>query len=233
MPWDYAQLVAELAAHSEHMLDVGTGGGEQLASLTCRAPCTVATEAWSPNVPVAAQRLRPLGVHVVQVEPAPDNDEQGYVEQAGRLPFRDGSFDLVINRHESFVAREVARIMTSGAHFITQQVADGLAAELHGLLGLPWAGTKNNREVWSLTLARRQVEAAGLAVVRADATETSMWFGDVGALTWYLWAVPWEVPSFSPESHRRQLAALHERMKTDGPQGVKFRYFWLEAVKPS
>lgn len=36
---------------------------------------TVATEAWPPNVPIAAARLRPLGIPVVQDEGAPDNTD--------------------------------------------------------------------------------------------------------------------------------------------------------------
>jgi hypothetical protein len=52
---------------------MGTGGGERLSRLAPRPRPTVATEAWPPNVPVAAGRLHPIGVAVVQDEGAPDN----------------------------------------------------------------------------------------------------------------------------------------------------------------
>jgi len=37
----------------------------------------------------------------------------------GRLPFRDGAFALVIDRHEAFNAREVARVLAPDGVFIT------------------------------------------------------------------------------------------------------------------
>jgi hypothetical protein len=90
------------------MLDMGTGGGEALSGLPDRAPRTIATEAWPPNVPVAGRRLLPLGIPVIQDEAARDNMDQNGANDGGRLPFRDGSLDLVCNRHESFLALEVS-----------------------------------------------------------------------------------------------------------------------------
>jgi hypothetical protein len=69
---------------------MGTGGGEALSGLVPRPPRTVATEAWPPNVPVAARRLRPLDIPVVQDEGAAENFAQD--ASRGRLPFRDGAF---------------------------------------------------------------------------------------------------------------------------------------------
>src|SRR3984885_15278096 len=62
LPWDYRAEVARYAAEARSLLDMGTGGGEWLASLTPHPPYTVATEGWPPNVPVAAQRLRQVGI---------------------------------------------------------------------------------------------------------------------------------------------------------------------------
>jgi SAM-dependent methyltransferase len=80
----------------------------------------LAAEAWPPNVPVAAARLRALGIAVVQDEGAPENDTQH--PGRGRLPFRDEAFDLVTNRHEAFQAAEVRRVLAPGGTFVTQQV---------------------------------------------------------------------------------------------------------------
>lgn len=119
LPWDFTHLVAERARSVHDMLDMGTGGGEWLADLPVHPPHTVATEAWAPNVPVARERLRPLGVDVVQVEGAPDNNLQASDEAGGDLPFEPESFDLITNRHESFLATEVARVLRSGGIFLT------------------------------------------------------------------------------------------------------------------
>ena len=108
-PWDFGEIAAECATRAATMLDMGTGGGEWLSSLRARAPVTVATESWPPNVGLAATRLHGLGVPVVHVEGARDNLRQDRGDPRGRLGFVGEAFDLVTNRHESFVASEVPR----------------------------------------------------------------------------------------------------------------------------
>ena len=53
-----------------------------------RLLCTVATESWPPNVAVAAGRLEPLGIAVVQDEGAIHNADQVNREPRGHLAFR-------------------------------------------------------------------------------------------------------------------------------------------------
>ena len=85
-------------------------------------------------MPVAAATLRPHGIPVVQVEGAPDNDCQDGVR--GRLPYADRAFDCVANRHESFLATEVFRILKPGGRFITQQVDLHWDDDFYAALGL-------------------------------------------------------------------------------------------------
>lgn len=153
-PWDYRTRVGELASTVGSLLDIGTGGGEFVASLDRRPQLTVATEAWMPNVPVAATRLEALGVHVVADEGAPDNVAQGHDTTRGRLAFRDESFDAVINRHTSFVAREVARVLANRGTFITQQVGGLNEIELNDAL------TRGRRE--RVRLSRSTLSSSAL-----------------------------------------------------------------------
>ncbi|MER6257905.1 hypothetical protein ABT224_41975 [Streptomyces sp. NPDC001584] len=82
--WDYEQLARVLLPRSRSLLDIDTGGGELLASLAPLPPRSVATENWVPNVPLARQRLSPLGVEVHQAS-------------GSNLP--SGPFELILNRH--------------------------------------------------------------------------------------------------------------------------------------
>src|SRR5215207_4818307 len=134
MPWDFAEIVSERARHSPDLLDMGTGGGEWLSNLEHRPARTVATESWPPNIPLAGQRLRPLGIDVVGVTGAPDNVAQDRKPEDGHLPFADGSFHLICNRHESYLPSEVARVLAPSGRFLTQQVG-GSADEFYNLLG--------------------------------------------------------------------------------------------------
>ena len=63
-----------------------------------------------------------------------------------------------------------------------------------------------------------------------EAEETTL-FADVGAIAWYLRAVPWAVPGFSVEAHRQHLARLDERLRVEGPLSVRQPAFWFHAVK--
>ena len=230
LPWDYDAIVQRRARASPDMLDIGTGGGEWLAALRHRPPRTVATEAWEPNVDVAGARLRPLGVTVVCDEGAPDNAKQAPEETRGRLPFPGKSFELVVNRHEAFVAKEIARILTPGGRFATQQVGSA-SADFHRLLGLRLL-SELSEPAWTLSLAIAQIEGAGLRVIASDEGIQVLSFADVGAVAWYLKAVPWTVPGFSMRTHRARLGALHRRITDDGPVSVELPAFWLEAVEP-
>ena len=220
-PWALEDMVAERAASAESMLDMGTGGGEWLSSLPARAKATVATESWPPNVGVAGARLRALGVPLVQDEGATDNHRQTVENPKGRLAFRAGAFDLIANRHESFVAAEVARVLRPGGHFITQQAHSG-SEQFHRLLGL----TAPPREEFELALAVEQLQTAGLTVEEAEEGTATTVFADVGALAWYLQSVPWAVPGFSIRKYRQSLARLHP-----GPIRVPSTRFWLRARK--
>ena len=71
-PWGYAQMMADRMASATAALDIGTGGGEVLATVPHRPPLLVATESWPPNRKRARENLQPLGVSVVAV--ADDTD---------------------------------------------------------------------------------------------------------------------------------------------------------------
>src|SRR5579859_747197 len=67
LSWSYASKLLIRLRKAQSLLDMGTGGGEFLSSLQPLPPLTCATEGYAPNVPVARQRLAPLGVQVYEV----------------------------------------------------------------------------------------------------------------------------------------------------------------------
>ena len=97
------------------------------------------------NAPVARDRLRPLGVDVVNAS-------------SERTPWADASFDLVLSRHEAIEPAEIARILRPGGVFLTQQVAKEQWQELSAFFP--------DRTVFPdhFDDYRREFEAAGLAV---------------------------------------------------------------------
>jgi SAM-dependent methyltransferase len=205
VPWGFTELAAEGLRTAAAALDMGTGGGEFLDGLADLPARMIATESWPPNVPVAAARLAKRGVPVIHCEGAVENALQSRAG-GGRLPFRDGAFDFVLNRHEAFVAAEVARVLGPGGRFLTQQ-AGSAPDQFHALLGLDPPA----RPAFDLDLLVGQVVRAGLAIERAEVAREAVQFADVGALTRYLRMVPWAVPGFDVVTHRRALESAADR----------------------
>ncbi len=215
-PWSYQARATTLLRAATAVLDLGTGGGERLASLAPLPAHAVATEAYPPNVPVARARLEPLGVEVRQVT----DDEL--------LPVADAEFDLVLDRHTSFSATEVARALRPGGTFLTQQVGHGDLVDLDELLGLPPRDGS-----WRLEAAVAAVTAAGLEVVEADEALLPTRIHDVGALVFLLRALPWQFDGFDLTRHRPALLAAHGAMTDGGPLEVRAHRFLLEAGRPA
>lgn len=220
--WHYTTLVCAHAERSPDLLDLGTGGGEWLAALPCRPARVAATEGYAPNFPIAAARLRPLGVEIVAAD-APDNVAQEPGATEPELPFADSSFSLVVARHESYVPAEIARVLRPGGVFLTQQVGERNEDDVYVLLGRrppPPTG-------WTLAFACGQLESAGLEVTRSEEAQVKTTFADIGAFAWWLRMVSFSVP-LSLERDRDRLVELHQSRT---PLVVRERRFLIEARK--
>lgn len=224
--WDYNTLVRRKLPAVQAVLDLGTGGGKLLATFAPFPSRTVVAEAYAPNVAIARARLAPLGVDVVQVAGAPDNLRIASGAGLGSLPFAGMSFPLVINRHESYYPVEVHRVLEPGGTFLTQQVGGAHYQELNRLLGAPELPS-----AWNLNFAVRQMEEAGFDVVAQGEQFPETTFTDIGAVVYYLKAVPWQMPGFSADTCMDRLVALHARITSQGDLRVQGHYFYLEAVK--
>lgn len=217
LPWNYASAVLPYLWRAQVMADLGTGGGEFLSCLRPLPPHTVATEGYAPNVAVARQRLEPLGVQVYQID------------ETDTLPFADASLDLIINRHESYRPEEVARALRPGGHFITQQVGGSNEKAVSDWLGaayeVDWAG-------WSLDVAARGLESAGCKILTRREAVMPNRFYDIGALVYYLKAIPWQIPDFSVARYRDALLRLHEQIQANGYLEYQGARFLLIAHRP-
>lgn len=220
--WSYDDRVRTRIAAARCAVDLGTGTGEIFASFAPFRCIAVATETWPENVPVAARRLRAVGAHVIQCTAAPDNVTVVPARSLPALPFRDAAFDLVVDRHESFVATEVARILRPRGWFVTQQVGGRNLLELNDALGapLPYFG-------WHLVSCCRQLEGAGLRVVDRREAFTDVWFESVGQIMSYLDAIPWQAPGVARPRSSRALERLSRRL----PLRARAHRFYVEAVK--
>lgn len=222
LPWDFRGMLAQKLKSARAYLDLGTGGGELVASLGPLPETSCVTEGYGPNVQVARRRLGPLGADVV-FNFCDDNGTEA--PQRGALPFRDSEFDLVSDRHEAFMAGEVARVLKPGGTFLTQQVGPGNDRELARLLGQ--AETTARR--WDLAEALSQAREVGLRVKASGEESVSSFFLDVGAVAYYLKAAgPLEFEA-DRATIERGLREADARIRSEGAFEVTTSRFYLVA----
>lgn len=213
LPWDYEKLVRSYLKSSFTIMDYDTGGGEFLLSLGHPYERTFATEGYPPNVRLCAEKLLPLGI--------------GFKEcrDPSKIPFEDGAFDLILNRHGSFSAPELWRLLRRGGVFITEQVGGNNDRELVELV-LP--GTERPFPHLTLERQRAEFEAAGFQIVGAEEAYRPIRFYDVGAFVWFARIIEWEFPGFSVERCFERLLELQKLVDREGKiEGTIHRYLLI------
>jgi len=182
LPWDYRKLIQKHIRPENRLLDIGTGGGEFLLSLNHPRQRTCVTEAYPPNVNLCIERLAPLGITVRQM-----SDDK-------LIPYNDEEFDIVLNRHESFDAHEVFRILKPNGVFITQQIGGENNRHLSELLiddFSPSFEQHNLEKNYSL------LNTAGFAITYSGEFYPKLQFSDIGAIVYFAKILEWEFPGFS------------------------------------
>ena len=201
LPWDYRKLVLDHMKGIHSMLDMGTGGGEFLASLAPLPEDTHASESYPPNQIIAAKNLEPLGVTVHNFS------------KDVPLSFEDEYFDLVINRHDDFDPADVMRILKPGGVFITQQVGGLNNLELNQVLQEKVAYEFME---WGLAPALIGLYEADFVVDIAEKAVLKSTFLDIGAVVYFLKAIPWQVEGFDTDTHNQGLMKMHNIIERQG-----------------
>lgn len=216
LPWDYREIVLKHLKPDMMLLDIDTGGGEFLLSLNHPHKNTAATENYPPNVELCSQTLTPLGI---DFRPG---------DGAGRLPFEEGRFDLVIDRHGDFCAEEIFRVLKPGGLLITQQVGVENDRELVRILcgetPLPFPEQY-------LDIAKRKFCEAGFEILMEEECFRPIRFFDVGALTWFARIIEWEFPGFSVDTHLQGLLRAQQVLEKKGCIEGSVHRFLLAARK--
>jgi SAM-dependent methyltransferase len=193
---------------------MGTGGGELLAEVSASLPDqVVATEEWKMNVLVAKKRLVKFGFEVVEC-------------RSVQLPFKEASFDLVLNRHEELEPTEVARVVSPGGRVITQQVGRDNWKELRRFFPRMTDPGDHRRQY------AHGLEAAGLRVVTNLANDCKVAYLTLRDFVFMLAVTPWTIPDFSLERDIDSLVSLDEECHTANGLELTQSRFLVIADKP-
>ena len=217
LPWLYEDLVKAHLSPEMRLLDMGTGGGEFLLTLKHPYEKTTVTEAHPPNIALLQKTLAPMGITVVPVK------------QDDILPMGKGAVDLVINRHESFVASEVFRVLKPGGFFITQQVGGQNNRALSETL---IEGFKPAYPNWDLVHVADTLEQAGFEVLKKEEYFPKLTFWDTSAVVYFAKIIEWEFPGFGVEKCVDALKVIDKKIENSGFYVSTEHRFMLVAKKP-
>lgn len=214
MPWDYEALARDAALQAASIVDLGTGGGERFARIVEGVDARrVATEEWVVNAPVARDRLRPMGVDVVRADSL-------------RLPFANGAFDLVLDRHEALEPAEVARVLVPGGQVITQQVGHDTWPELRD--ALPAVEFPDH-----FRLYQDGFTAAGLVVEEAVRHEERVAFAVLGELVYMIMLTPDTFPDFDPTRDIEAVLDFADKQGMEEGIVMTETHYLIRARKPA
>lgn len=217
LPWSYEEIIRKTLQPQHDLLDMGTGGGEFLLKLGHPYDKTSVTEGYRPNFKLCVEKLSPLGIVVK------------FVADDDRLTFKDESFDIVLNRHESFDANEVYRVLKPGGLFITQQIGAANNREMAEFLIDNLADSPY--QAHTLTNNSRLLTDAGFDILDSGEYFPEVKFFDVGALVYFASIIEWEFPGFAVEVSYDRLVELDKEIKEKGYITSKEHRFMIVAKK--
>ena len=111
-------------------------------------------------------------------------------------------------------------------HHSTSRWVNGL--ELNRLLG---ANEDFGMKYWNLEYAVEELKKLGMEIIEQKEDFPIMRFYDVGAIVYYLKAIPWQIPDFSIEKYFNSLKNLHHMIQNEGYIDVKEHRFFVVAKK--
>src|SRR5262249_48555911 len=188
------------------------------SSVPVAPPTLVATEAWPPNLPVAAGNLGRRRGHIVQAD------------AAGGVAFRYAVFGLAVGRRPFvLVGPAKARVLRPRSRVLRQESGPGSNRELTDFM----MGPQPVGESRSPARAAAQARAAGLDVVDLREASLRVEFFDVAAVVHFLRKVIWTVPDFSVERYRDRLAEMHRYIAEHGSFVSHSQRYLIEAVRPA
>lgn len=148
----------------------------------------------------------------------PDRDEERIAQESASLE----KFDLIINRHGNFNAKELYRLLKKRGIFVTEQVGEDNDRDLVERV-LP--DTKKPFPHLNLKEQRKKFEDAGFRIVKGEEAYRPIRFFDVGAFVWFAHIIEWEFPGFSVDRCFEQLLIMQKIIEDKGSiEGTIHRY---------
>lgn len=167
VPWSYEDEVRLYTKPADHVLDIGTGGGEVLSRLASGFASGLGVDIDPAMIETAKRKS---GAHNVD-----------FAVSSERLESVTGTFNAVIDRHAPFDLQAVSSHLSPGGYFITQQVGENNMANVKKALG---------QQTVRPPVEKSQIEGfRGLKLVAFMEYDVEYVVRDIGSLVFWLSAL--------------------------------------------
>lgn len=112
--WDFYVEVKKRSQKTDVLLDIGTGGGENVLTIASSMLLTVGIDLSHGMIKTAKENIEKSSIPNVRF----------FHMSSDNLTFPEGFFDIVSSRHAPFNVAEVANVLKTGGMFLTQQVSE-------------------------------------------------------------------------------------------------------------
>ncbi|MCQ0955853.1 class I SAM-dependent methyltransferase [Bacillus cereus] len=184
--WDFYGEVKERCELSDTLLDVGTGGGENVLNIASSAKLLIGIDNSNGMIETAQSNFKKSGVQNVEF----------FQMDSEALTFPPAHFDIASSCHAPFIASELAKVMKQGAFFLTQQVSE------HDKLNLKEAFGRGQcfgeRDGTLKEKYMRELISAGFEVVQVREYDVTNYYSTTEDLIFLLKHTP-IIPNFGEE----------------------------------
>jgi SAM-dependent methyltransferase len=189
VPWDYSNVVRQFLANTDHVLDIGTGGGELFLALAPHFRTGVGID--------ISKEMIEQGLRNKRIKKLANVDFS--VMDGSHLGFADAQFEIVLNRHCDVNVSETARVLRPRGYFVTQQVAN--RNTLNILKAFGWTPASFGEGWWQpVEELAAAFEQSGCRVAAKAEYDVRYWFCDVESLVFWLKSAPLPEP-FDVDKH--------------------------------
>lgn len=163
VPWKYPDVVSLYLKETDHVLDVGTGGGETFLKFSKLFEEGVGIDI-DPEMIKIAQENGKIAINV------------SFYKDTEKLENTNDKFDVILNRHASFDLKAISDHLKLKGYFITQQVAEKNMGNIKKVLNI-------KSEV---PISKEDIEKSGLNLIAFMEYNVEYVVKDVESLVFWL-----------------------------------------------